>query len=158
MAVSGIVEGITAERVRDALTLLQAGLRAALSRLRAGRNWSPPSVPVSLVVERGRMRRVLTSPDGTPGPILLAAAADVLLAHWEQVRTCEAAGCDRLFVPADRRQKYCSAECGQRVRWQRFAPKRQRDYAAEYAHRVRKRLGASRVRVGRKKRRQLFGS
>jgi hypothetical protein len=33
---------------------------------------------------------------------------------------CKSPKCGGLFLPADRRQKYCSTACGQSVRWARF--------------------------------------
>jgi hypothetical protein len=141
------VTNLTVEHLRAALTPLQGHARAAITALRQpGREWRVPALRTSLVFERGKVRRVVTSQDGTPEPIFVATVADVLLANWDAVRVCDAPNCTNLFVPNDGRGKYCSPQCGQDTRWSRFAQKRVRDYAAEYERRQRRQVGAN-VRI-----------
>ena len=62
---------------------------------------------------------------------VLAQAAEAILKHWTDIRSCPQ--CDRFFLKV-RRQKYCSPEC----RWAAFAPVRlKRDYRAENEQRRR---------------------
>jgi predicted RNA-binding Zn ribbon-like protein len=137
-----MARGVAAEDVRAVLTALQLKIRAALEKMEAGLPWSPPVVTSTLKLTDGKMRRSLEAKDGTPETIFLAAAADLFVAHWdESVRKCEAPACGRLFVPKDRREKYHSLGCGKEYRWEKFARKRVRDYAAEYERRQKKLLG-----------------
>ena len=45
------------------------------------------------------------------------------LADGTQVAVCADPGCERPFFPADKRQRFCSRACGNRVRFRRFTAK-----------------------------------
>ena len=55
-------------------------------------------------------------------------------------------GCSQRFSPGHGKQQYHDPACAARASWKRFAPKRKRDYHAEYVQRVKR---AARKKEGR---------
>ena len=122
---------------------LQHLVIAGIATLRAGRWWSLPPVAYGLARLGSRLTR--GSRQGPFRSLFLVAAADAVEESWSRLWECP--HCRRIFVKAGK-QRYCSAACSQRTRWDRFKPKRPaRDYRLERENAMRKRLGAK-VKVG----------
>jgi hypothetical protein len=141
------------KRALDTVRALQRTLRDGLATLRAGHGWVLPSADETLLVPQeapedvekpdpkffpSDLRREMTGP---LEDVFILTAADALLTGWGAICVCAAPTCQNLFVPDDPRQKYCSPRCGQQTQWARFAPKRKRDYHAEYEARITRQLG-----------------
>jgi predicted RNA-binding Zn ribbon-like protein len=120
-------------RVRALRTATRAVFAARASGVRAPRsavaevNRAAALAPCveRLVWGRNGPRRAATwPPEATPLEIVLArlagdAIATVLGATGERLRTCEAHGCNRLFIQDHGRRRWCSRTCGDRVRFAR---------------------------------------
>ncbi len=94
----------------DSLNACSAGAAACLQL-----NWPAAGAP----------RMWLSTPAGPDAAVLgaFARSAIELLAgaDRERLRVCEAHGCDRLFLAATARRRWCSPACGNRVRVARHA-------------------------------------
>lgn len=84
---------------------------------------------------------------------LLAAAAQTLSVMWPALRRCRRHECGRVFLPEPPHQQYCCPRCSNLTRWARFAPTRERNYAAEYDARIARRVGRK-LRTHRRPRRK----
>lgn len=131
----------------DVLRSLQAELRAGLATAWEGDDWMLPEPTASGItrvgkhfdsVSRSRSFRVA----------FLAVTHDILRECGPRVMGCPR--CGELYFKVGK-QKYCSAVCSRKARWERFTLTRpSRNYRREYEQAVQRKLGA-RVRVGRKK-------
>jgi hypothetical protein len=137
---------------RTLLTDLQGRLTDGVDALKAGQPWQ---------IAGPRRWRLEVRTDGTISTEyedelrtrFTAAAAETLSAMWKDLRWCSRHSCGRRFLPISRRQQYCEPRCSNLARWARFAPKRERDYPAEYEARLKRRYGRK-MRVHRHKRRK----
>ncbi len=91
--------------------------------------------PGWLLKRRGDGTLVRSYP-GQLSVIFLAAAADVLVTWWPQLRRCKHAPCRAWFLPRHGRQVYHNADCSYKARWSKFASKRERNYREEYEKRL----------------------
>lgn len=64
---------------------------------------------------------------------LLLRTIEALRGNIDSVRKCPRSGCGRLFVPV-RRQRYCSTQCSQQVRFERFRSKLEPERWREWRH------------------------
>src|SRR5262245_55196974 len=125
----------------EALSQLQAGLREGWARLRAGDWWTLDGpiaygiAPMGRGLTRGERR-------GQFRDLFVAAAMDAVQECWNRIAECPR--CKSVFVKTGK-QRYCSPECSQKTRWDRFVSKtkRTRDYRAERTRAVRKRTGSN---------------
>ena len=76
----------------------------------------------------------------SPAVALMSSAFDLLIAWYPSLRRCRQ--CKAWFLPRHGRQKFHDPVCSTRARWQRFAPKRSRDYHQEYARKVKRKKRA----------------
>lgn len=77
-------------------------------------NWPPT----------GRPRMWLSSAGGAGAHVLgtvARSAIDLLAGDGDRLRVCEAHGCERIFLSASARRRWCSDVCGNRVRVARHA-------------------------------------
>jgi hypothetical protein len=121
------------------LTGLQTQMRQGFRSLKEGETWLLPGLPDTIglmPLEGGAVGRHVVADAEV---IFLLASFDIITTWWQEFRECP--GCAWLYLPKDGRQRYCTPECSWRVRWERFAATRKRDYSAEYAQRVRKHVG-----------------
>jgi hypothetical protein len=120
---------------RQHLANLQVGIRYgshALTETPGHASWHPFS-------GGGPGWKMVQAPDGTLVrfyigdwlTVSVAAAADLLMRWWPQLRPC--AGCRWLYLPAHGRQRFHEAACAARVRYEKF--KASRDYTAEKVRR-----------------------
>jgi predicted RNA-binding Zn ribbon-like protein len=76
----------------------------------------------------GQPRMWLSTPAGSQAMVLglIARSAIELLAGADRgkLRVCQAHGCDRVYLAASARRRWCSAACGNRVRVARHAARR----------------------------------
>jgi predicted RNA-binding Zn ribbon-like protein len=76
----------------------------------------------------GQPRMWLSTPAGSQAMVLglIARSAIDLLAGADRsrLRICQAHGCDRVYLTASARRRWCSAACGNRVRVARHAARR----------------------------------
>jgi len=80
-------------------------------------NWPP----------NGRPRMWLSSGGGAGSHVLgtvARSAIDLLAGDSDRLRVCEAHGCERIFLSASARRRWCSDACGNRVRVARHAARR----------------------------------
>jgi predicted RNA-binding Zn ribbon-like protein len=68
--------------------------------------------------------------------VFSARARDLISERWDRFRRCARPECGRFFL-RNRRQTFCSAECGNRVRWDRY--KADGDYEGYKVRRNKKR-------------------
>ena len=129
--------------VRDVLRSLATGAQCRLSFEVVG--W-----------ERLPDRRLLPVVGGDWRSRFLGAVAMLLVEAGPDLAVCAREGCERLFLRS-RRQAYCSAQCSQRQRTQRFRaahPEEVRENRHQsYARRRRREPGKQKVKVGRLARR-----
>ena len=124
----------------DFLADVQHDLRQGFDRLHSVGNWHPfggledpaPHWVLWRLDDGTLVRRYA----GVTKLIFMAAAADLLVDWWPKLRRCKHEVCRTWFLPRHGRQIYHDARCSQQARWKNFAPKRTRDYHAEYARRV----------------------
>lgn len=105
---------------------LQAVLKEGVERLSTpGLRWVVPfdKIPrwVFEVEDDGTIARRY---EGGLATVLLASAADLLVAAWPSLRRCAYEECQVLFKPSHGLQHYHSPNCSGLARWERFAPKR----------------------------------
>ena len=125
---------------------LQQEVATGISTVRAGNWWVVP--PITYGLARLGSRLIRGHRQGPFRSLFLAAAADAVQESWQRLWECPR--CHHLFVKVGK-QRYCSAACSQRTRWDRYKGKRPpRDYRLERENANRKRLGAN-VKVGRRK-------
>ena len=88
-------------------------------------------------------------PKGDWDTVAYAAAADLLMEWFPQLRRCQYEECRAWFLPRDGRQRYHDPECSRQRRWKEFEPKRRqnRDYAAEHKQRNERKYGPN-VKTG----------
>ena len=149
--------------VRGRLSDLHQQLRAGTDALGKGARWEP--------FARGATPRwQMVSDPFADGRVLLrryagdwmatsiAAAADLLLQSWPQLKSCE--GCGVLFVPDHGRTRFHASDCGGRSRGKKWREKkkaeelkRQRDYQREKLLRIKpeepRRRGKRKARTSR---------
>ena len=90
-------------------------------------------------------------PKGNWDDVAYAAAADLLMEWFSELRRCELEECRAWFLPRHGRQKYHDARCSARVRKSRYAANHKRDYAAEYDRRVKNEVGKGAIPARRKR-------
>jgi hypothetical protein len=118
------------------LVSLQGQISRGLECLWAGKTWRlPPSPAMELEPKEieGR-RRIFGLYLGSFERNFLLAAVDEIIRAWSTLRRCAYRQCRNFFIPSGR-QIYCSHQCTKKENWARFAPRRQRDYKAEFASR-----------------------
>jgi predicted RNA-binding Zn ribbon-like protein len=91
---------------------------ALLARSAPQLNWPAGGRPTSWETREAR-----------PGDAAAAEVAQALIAlltgaQGDRIRRCPAAGCGRIFVATDPRQRWCSPGCGNRTRVARHAARR----------------------------------
>lgn len=100
----------------SALDLLNAGSAEGAACLQL--NWPAAGAP----------RMWLSTPGGSDASVVGAvarSAIELLSGHDRgRLRVCAAHGCERLFLAAGSRQRWCSPACGNRVRVARHAARR----------------------------------
>jgi predicted RNA-binding Zn ribbon-like protein len=127
-----------AAEVRRRAISLRTALHEIVSALVAGASPSPEALAtLNLEAGHARSRQVLVAADdrldwgygGRPDldhPLHLVAlsAADLFVSgHVDRIRSCDAPGCERVFLDTskNRSRRYCStSSCGSRVRVRRF--------------------------------------
>jgi hypothetical protein len=121
--------------VRELLETVKTGLE----QLKADRRWDfrPPLEDRVTHLQEQRDKSLFPArPRRDPRAALLAAVVDLVVEWWPSMRRCRR--CSSWFVPRHGRQLFHTAACAAQARWRRFAPKRKRDYHAEYAQRLRR--------------------
>jgi len=121
---------------RDLLTRIQRQLRTGVESLEQAGSWQPFGLTrdgqgAQWSLERRDDGTVVRAYCGDWKTITLAAAADLLMQWWPQLRRCAYPPCSVLFLPEEGRQKYHDAKCSGLARWYRFAPKRNRQVEKE---------------------------
>ena len=135
----------TQSRLREGISTLSRG---QYWQPFAGTYWTPPRkgypgrtgtrhLPPDWIVrqtEDGALVRIYQSL--VEADLIIAAAVDVLMRWWPQLRRCK--HCGALFLPRHGRQWYHDAECSWKARYARFKPKR--DYVKEERRRAAREL------------------
>jgi hypothetical protein len=126
-----------AEAHRLPLQWIQDTLRAGLTALHAGKDWSPfsitgPSVTVTYRPSGGALVRRYLSDD--VNLLAVAQAADLLVEFWPQLRLCKRRGCGVFFIPSHGLQTFHDPKCSDVVRKKKFAAK-PRDHKVEMIRR-----------------------
>ena len=93
--------------------------------------------PPRWVYERQADGTIARRYEGPLGTVLLASAADLLVAWWPQLRRCEHEECAALFLPDHGRQHYHVPACRQAA----YRNRNKRDYSEEHEERVRRESG-----------------
>lgn len=135
----------------DNVREIQQAIRELLSRLEPGQIVNLSSaLGDGLVWREDRGIAVVTRSPGAPQ--VLAAVIDLLIEAGAKLQRC--AGCGRLFAMSRPRQRYCSRQCGTRVRvaeWRAKNPERHTENRhQQYVRKVRARFPKARVNRKRK--------
>jgi hypothetical protein len=123
----------TPEQLRIAHVMLKSGLRL----MRAGNAWRVPAVGMVVRLSPHGAQKIYS---GEPAIQFVARSVELLVAHWNDIRTCASSGCGNLFLPVGR-QIHCCRKCANTAKWANYIEKhkkRPRDYRAEYEARLRK--------------------
>ncbi len=140
------------------LARFQATLKRGMEQLATDKRWSvsetvwargePVDRRVGWALERqedGTLRRWY---EGAPvEALLLAAASDLIIQWWPQLRRCRYDVCVAWFLPRDKRQLYHEPTC----RHRNFARDRRRDYAEEHQRRVRRATGNPNIKTQKRR-------
>lgn len=110
---------------------------------RTGTHHQPPSWIIRQA-EDGALVRIYSGLDTVD--LIIAAAVDVLMRWWPQLRRCRR--CQALFLPQHGRQSYHDATCSWRARYEKF--KKKRDYDKEKLRRYERDEERERKIKGRK--------
>ena len=119
--------------LRDGMNLLATKGRWALFDNGPGVKTGPPTWEL-VRRDDGTVERRFVGEDPTT---LLVSAADLLAQLWPEIRRC---ACGVFFLPKHGRQQFHDLQCAARERMARFTDKQPRDYHAEYARRMKRKL------------------
>jgi len=121
------------------LRALQSKLREGFDQLSRGLAWEPfQGNPPDWILFPHPGGHVLRRDIGDAETTFVLNATEVMRQHWPQLRRCKYNGCGVLFLPEHGRQRYDDPACSTKARQERHAPKRKRDYHAEYEARRRR--------------------
>jgi len=129
----------SAPEFEDVMTALHGELLAGLTSIADNHCWTlaTPLARVLVHFQQQRDNRLLpvyeppTLADG-----LRSATIDLVTRWFPQLRRCKR--CGAWFLPRHGRQVFHDFACASQARWAKFAPRRQRDYHAEYVKRMKR--------------------
>ncbi len=132
-------EAYRASDLQEVVQEWHRAVRAGLDALWRDRSWHLTQPLEQKLVHLQQQRSgVLLRVYGRPSlqVAAMSAAVDLIVAWYPQLRRCKQ--CQAWFLPRHGRQLFHDPACSVEARWKRFAPKRERDYHAEYARRVKR--------------------